>query len=90
MVQGDLFDIQDFIFAIGGPMQKYAARLLRGRSFYMNLLAERAALRILDALALPPTSRLSMSPASSGLWHPTRSVPGTSCKRCSALWLNSA
>ena len=58
MVQGDLFGIQDFIFATGGQTQKYAARLLRGRSFYVSLLAECAALTILDALALPPTSQI--------------------------------
>jgi len=59
MVQGDLFGIQDFIFAAGGQTEKHAARLLRGRSFYVSLLAECAALRILDSLALPPTSQIT-------------------------------
>ena len=58
MVQGDLFGIQDFIFASGGQTQRAAARLLRGRSFYVSLLTECAALKILDALALPPTSQI--------------------------------
>jgi CRISPR-associated protein Csm1 len=58
IVQGDLFGIQDFIFASGGETQKYAAKLLRGRSFYVSLLSEAAALRVLDALALPPTSQI--------------------------------
>ena len=57
-VQGDLFGIQDFIFASGGATTKHAARLLRGRSFHVTLLTECAALRVLDALALPPTSQI--------------------------------
>lgn len=58
LVQGDLFGIQDFIFAEGGQTQRRAAKLLRGRSFYVSLLTELAALRVLDALALPPTSQV--------------------------------
>jgi len=58
LIQGDLFGIQDFIFATGGETQRRAAKLLRGRSFYISLLTECAALRILDALALPPTSQV--------------------------------
>ena len=57
-VQGDLFGIQDFIFAAGGETTKRAAKLLRGRSLYVTLLAECAALRVLDELALPPTSQI--------------------------------
>lgn len=58
LVQGDFSGIQDFIFATGGETQRRAAKLLRGRSFYVALLAECAALRVLDALALPPTSQV--------------------------------
>jgi len=58
LIQGDLFGIQEFIFATGGETQRRAAKLLRGRSFYISLLTECAALRILDALALPPTSQV--------------------------------
>lgn len=58
LVQGDLSSIQDFIFAEGGQTQKAAARLLRGRSFQVSLLAELAALAVLDALELPPTSQI--------------------------------
>jgi len=58
LIQGDLFGIQDFIFATGGETQKRAAKLLRGRSFYVALLTELAALRILDALGLPATSQV--------------------------------
>ena len=57
-VQGDLFGIQDFIFASGGETTKNAAKLLRGRSFFVTLLSECAALRVLDALSLPGTSQI--------------------------------
>jgi CRISPR-associated protein Csm1 len=57
LVQGDFFGIQDFIFA-GGETQAHVARLLRGRSFHVSLLTECAALRVLDALDLPPTSQV--------------------------------
>ena len=58
LVQGDFFGIQEFIFATGGETQRRAAKLLRGRSFYVSLLTECAALRILDRLSLPPTSQV--------------------------------
>lgn len=57
LVQGDFTGIQDFIFA-GGESQRQVARLLRGRSFYVSLLSELAALRLLEALDLPPTSQV--------------------------------
>jgi CRISPR-associated protein Csm1 len=58
LVQGDFFGIQDFVFASGGETRKQAAKLLRGRSFQVSLFTEVAALRILDHLALPPTSQV--------------------------------
>ncbi len=58
LIQGDFFGIQDFIFATGGETQRRAAKLLRGRSFYVSLLTECAALRLLDGLGLPPTSQV--------------------------------
>ncbi|HGG60743.1 MAG TPA: type III-A CRISPR-associated protein Cas10/Csm1 [Gammaproteobacteria bacterium] len=58
LVIGDFFGIQSFIFASGGETQKNAAKLLRGRSAYISLLTECAALRILDELGLPPTSQV--------------------------------
>ena len=57
-IQGDLFGIQDFIFASGGATTKNAAKLLRGRSFFVSLLTDCAALRVLDTLSLPPTSQI--------------------------------
>lgn len=58
LVQGDFFGIQDFIFAEGGQTQKRAAKLLRGRSFYVSLISELAALKILEVLDLPATSQV--------------------------------
>ena len=58
LIQGDFFGIQKFIFATGGETQKRAAKLLRGRSFYVSLLTECAALKILDSLGLPSTSQI--------------------------------
>lgn len=58
LVQGDFFGIQDFLFAAGGETRKQAAKLLRGRSFQVSLFTEIAALRVLDELALPPTSQV--------------------------------
>lgn len=57
LVQGDFTGIQDFIFA-GGASQRQVARLLRGRSFHVSLLSELAALKVLEALDLPPTSQV--------------------------------
>ena len=58
LVQGDFFGIQNFLFAAGGETRKQAAKLLRGRSFQVSLFTELAALRLLDELALPPTSQV--------------------------------
>jgi CRISPR-associated protein Csm1 len=58
LVQGDFFGIQDFIFAEGGATQKHAHKLLRGRSFQVSLLAECAALKLLEALELPPSAQI--------------------------------
>ncbi len=59
MIQGDFFGIQDFIFAEGSQTNKAAAKLLRGRSFQVSLFSELAALKVLDALSLPPTSQVT-------------------------------
>ena len=59
LVQGDFFGIQNFIFADGSATQKHAHKLLRGRSFQVSLLAECAALKLLEELDLPPTSQIT-------------------------------
>lgn len=50
LVSGDISGVQDYLYTIasGG-----AAKSLRGRSFYLQLLTEAAALAVLDALDLP-------------------------------------
>lgn len=58
LIQGDFFGIQNFIFSEDSQTQKRAARLLRGRSFYVSLLTELAALKVLEALDLPTTSQI--------------------------------
>lgn len=58
LIQGDFFGIQDFIFSEGRNTNKKAAQILRGRSFYVSLLTELAALKVLQVLELPPTSQV--------------------------------
>lgn len=58
LIQGDFFGIQAFVFASGSQTHRNAARLLRGRSLYVSLIAECAALRVLEALDLPSTSQI--------------------------------
>ena len=58
LIQGDFFGVQKFIFAEGSLTQKRAAKLLRGRSFYVSLFTELAALKVLEALELPATSQV--------------------------------
>jgi len=58
LVQADFFGIQNFIFTRGGDSTKKAAKLLRGRSFYVSLITECAALLVLEKLHLPPTSQI--------------------------------
>lgn len=56
LVQGDFSGIQNFIFGGDAVVQKKAARLLRGRSALVSLLSELAATKLLEEMALPPTS----------------------------------
>lgn len=58
LVQGDFAGIQRFIFDGPASTRKRAAKLLRGRSAFIALLCELAALKVLDALGLPPTSQV--------------------------------
>ncbi len=50
------FGIQKFIFASGGSTNKSAAKILRGRSFYVSLFSEIVADMLLKELGLPITS----------------------------------
>ena len=58
LIQGDFFGIQNFIFASGSDTNRHAAKILRGRSFHVSLFAEVAALKVLEACALPPTAQI--------------------------------
>lgn len=58
IIQGDFMGIQDFIFAGTTKTDKNTAKLLRGKSFYVSLLAELAGLRIMDELDLPSTCKM--------------------------------
>lgn len=55
LIAGDLFGIQDFIFNIPS---KGAAKSLKGRSFFVQLLAEVCAQFLLDELSLEPVNLL--------------------------------
>jgi len=55
-ITGDFYGIQDFIFSKGGSTQQAAAKLLRGRSFYISLLSELASDLICKKIGLTPLS----------------------------------
>lgn len=56
MIAGNFYGIQDFIFSQGGNTGKASAKLLRGRSFYVSLMSELAALAACEELGLSPLS----------------------------------
>lgn len=53
LIGGDISGVQDFIYAISS---KGAARMLRGRSFYLQLLTEAVLRFVLQSLELPYTN----------------------------------
>lgn len=56
LINGDFYGIQDFIFTEGGSTGKAAAKLLRGRSFYVSLMSELAADMLCREMGLPASS----------------------------------
>jgi CRISPR-associated protein Csm1 len=89
LIQGDFFGIQDFIFASGGQSQKHAHKLLRGRSFQVALLAELAALKLLEALQLPATSQIINAAGKFLIVAPntaTSRTAVTDCRRAFDAW----
>lgn len=56
LIEGNFYGIQDFIFSETGDTRRNAAKLLRGRSFYVSLLSELASDLILEKIGLPSTS----------------------------------
>ncbi len=88
LIQGDFFGIQDFIFASGGETNKRAAKLLRGRSFYVSLLSECAALKVLDALDLPSTSQVINAAGKFMIVADKPMQPSKNCNRCNKNSIN--
>ena len=60
LIEGDLSGIQRFIFQIASPEDARAgmSKRLRGRSFWLTLMMDAIALKILDELNLPETNLL--------------------------------
>lgn len=58
VIQGNFYGIQDFIFSNGGSTNKASGKLIRGRSFYVSLLAETAATLVVQELGLSSLSIL--------------------------------
>lgn len=57
-LEGNFYGIQKFIFSRGGETNRYAAKLLRGRSFMISLMCELCAHFITEELGLTPFSVL--------------------------------
>ncbi|MBB5022244.1 type III-A CRISPR-associated protein Cas10/Csm1 [Desulfurispira natronophila] len=55
-IQGDFSGIQHFIFDAGGESNKFAAKILRAKSFYVSMATEAAAHAICHKLNLPLSS----------------------------------
>ena len=53
LIQGDFSGIQDFIFDRGGQSNKYAAKILRAKSFFVSAATQAAASELCDELSIP-------------------------------------
>jgi len=56
LIQGDFSGIQDFIFSLKGDSNKYVAKILRARSFFVSMITESIAHRLCKRLDLMPSS----------------------------------
>lgn len=56
LIQGDFSGIQNFIFSRQGESNKFAAKILRARSFFVSLSSELVANKICNALGLTKAS----------------------------------
>ena len=54
LIQGDFTSIQDFIFSKFGEKNKYLSKILRAKSFFVNISTELIALKIAKKLNLTP------------------------------------
>ena len=52
-VQGDFTGIQQFIFDFQGDSKKHAAKILRGKSFFVQMAVKTAAYALCDAFEMP-------------------------------------
>lgn len=55
-IQGDFSGIQDFIFDAGGESNKFAAKILRAKSFFVSMATEAAAYALCDEMNIPYSS----------------------------------
>lgn len=55
-IQGDFTGIQDFIFDAGGVSNKFAAKILRAKSFFVSMATEAAAYAVCDEMNIPYSS----------------------------------
>ncbi len=53
LIQGDFAGIQKFIFDFRGESQKYAAKMLRARSFHVSIMTEAVAGLVCERFGLP-------------------------------------
>ncbi|MDL1970759.1 MAG: type III-A CRISPR-associated protein Cas10/Csm1 [Candidatus Desulfofervidaceae bacterium] len=58
-IAGDFSGIQRFIFDRGGSANKYAAKILRAKSFFVSIATEIAAYMVVQAFGLNPASIIS-------------------------------
>ena len=56
LISGSFSGIQPFIFSAGGESSRFRSKLLRGRSFFVSLLTELAAVLLCREIGLPHTS----------------------------------
>ncbi len=53
VIQGDFSGIQDFIFDSGGQSNRFAAKILRAKSFFVSAATQAAAYELCDMLDIP-------------------------------------
>jgi len=58
LIQGNFSGIQKFIFDFQGESHKYAAKILRAKSFYVSMATETAAIMVCEAFGIPHTAIL--------------------------------
>ena len=72
LIGGDLSGVQDWLYTLGSSK---AAKALRGRSFYLQMLTEVIAYKLLDELGLPLTNLIYAGGGNFYILAPIPSVP---------------